>query len=306
MNNKGLVSVVIPNYNHGAFLEQRIRSVLDQTYTQFELILLDDCSSDGSRTIIEKYRNHPQVSHVVINERNSGSPFKQWANGIALAQGEFVWIAESDDWCEPTFLNYLVEGIQQDDRCVISYCQSYCVTGNEIKWQSSHGHLVEMVEGDEFISTYLCPNPAIFNVSMAIWRRKHFEFISKDFLNYKFSGDWVFWIALSNTGMVCINGRLLNYFRKHQADVSTGAYGTGLNFVEGLSILNGMYASDFINRQRYEQAYKKNFKEFWPVRNAINPATRQEIVHMFKNPLTSKTLFYKIWLSAAWKHLKGK
>ncbi len=300
MENRDLVSVIVPNYNHGKYLEQRIASILQQTYTHFELIILDDCSTDDSMAIIERYRDHPKVSHILRNETNVGSPFKQWVKGIHLAKGAFIWIAESDDWCEPTLLQYLVEGIQQDDDCAISYCQSYCVTGNHIKWQSDHPKLSETVDSHRFIQAYLCPNPAIFNASMAIWRKDRFDRISSDFLNYRFSGDWVFWIELARTGHVHVSGRLLNYFRKHEQDVSTGAYASGLNFVEGLSILNWMFKTQLIGRKDYDRAYKKNFKEFWPVRHTIDPAAKKKIMHLFKHPLTSKAVFHKIWLSAVW------
>ena len=66
------VSVIVPNYCHAPYLEQRIESILQQTFQDFELILLDDCSTDGSREILERYRNHPKVSGIFYNERNSG------------------------------------------------------------------------------------------------------------------------------------------------------------------------------------------------------------------------------------------
>lgn len=96
------VSVIIPNYCHARFLNRRIDSVLNQTYGDFEVIILDDCSSDNSRDIIETYRHHPRVSHIVYNEKNSGSTFIQWDKGFELAQGEYIWIAESDDEAAPT------------------------------------------------------------------------------------------------------------------------------------------------------------------------------------------------------------
>ena len=91
--NKPLVSVIIPNYCHSQFLAQRIESVLNQTYQNFEVIILDDCSPDAgaSKAVIEKYRGNPHVSHIVYNEENSGSTFKQWNNGIALSKGEYCW-----------------------------------------------------------------------------------------------------------------------------------------------------------------------------------------------------------------------
>ena len=78
------VSVIVPNFNHAPYLAQRIDSILAQTFADFELILLDDCSTDSSREVIERYREHPKVAHIVVNERNSGSTFAQWRRGLAL------------------------------------------------------------------------------------------------------------------------------------------------------------------------------------------------------------------------------
>jgi len=77
-----LVSIIIPNYNHARYLEQRLDSVFNQTYQNFEVIILDDCSTDNSLEIIEKYKDNPHLSLVVVNETNSGSSYKQWDNGI--------------------------------------------------------------------------------------------------------------------------------------------------------------------------------------------------------------------------------
>src|SRR5690348_1753899 len=98
------VSVIIPNYNHAQYLNQRIDSVLKQTYSDFEVIILDDYSIDNSRDIIEQYRTNKKVSAIIYNEINSGNPFQQWDKGIQLAQGEYIWFAESDDWCELNLL----------------------------------------------------------------------------------------------------------------------------------------------------------------------------------------------------------
>ena len=86
------VSVIIPNYCYAAYLEQRIDSVLSQTYQDLEVIILDDNSPDDglSRMVIEKYRENPHVSHIVYNDENSGSTFKQWDKGISLAEGEYM------------------------------------------------------------------------------------------------------------------------------------------------------------------------------------------------------------------------
>ena len=116
-----LVSIIVPNYNHARFLRQRIESILQQEYTNYELILLDDASTDESREIMESYRNNPHVSHICYNIVNTGSPFAQWKKGIDLAQGKYIWIAESDDYAESTFLSTtfsLLETTYHADICL--------------------------------------------------------------------------------------------------------------------------------------------------------------------------------------------
>ena len=66
-NNHPFVSVIIPNYNHSDYLDIRINSILNQTYTNYELIILDDCSTDNSKEVIGKYANNPHVSCILLN-----------------------------------------------------------------------------------------------------------------------------------------------------------------------------------------------------------------------------------------------
>lgn len=61
------VSVIVPNYNYARYLPIRLESILNQTFKDFELILLDDASTDNSIQILENYRNHPNVSQLVVN-----------------------------------------------------------------------------------------------------------------------------------------------------------------------------------------------------------------------------------------------
>src|SRR5258708_17607669 len=83
LNKKGImsretaptVSVIVPNYNHARYLRKRIESLLRQTYQDFEVILLDDCSTDVSREVLASYQDNPRV-RVEYNAENSGSVFK--------------------------------------------------------------------------------------------------------------------------------------------------------------------------------------------------------------------------------------
>ena len=123
------VSVVIPNYNHAQYLRQRIESVLGQTFQDFEVILMDDCSTDDSRSIISEYAADPRV-RIEFNKRNSGSSFSQWNKGVRLARGEYVWIAESDDYADPRFLERLVGIMDAEPKMAFAYCRSWRVSEN--------------------------------------------------------------------------------------------------------------------------------------------------------------------------------
>ncbi|TDQ09364.1 glycosyltransferase family 2 protein [Pedobacter metabolipauper] len=299
------VSVIIPNYNHSKYLVQRIESILDQTYQDFEIIILDDCSTDQSRSIIEGYRLNPKVTEIIYNEQNSGSTFKQWEKGISIAHGELIWIAESDDWCDPIILEELISGFDKDENCIFSYCQSYCIQNvNTISWQSQHPYLSEIVEGHVFIKNYMLKNNSVFNASMVLWKKEVYKSIPKDFTDYKFCGDWLFWIELARHGTIHISGKLLNYFRKHDQDVSGKATKSGLNYKEILTVLNRIYRDQLITDADYNNAFKYHLKAYWKDRNALEPLISKQIEQLFKNPASQKTNYYKAVLSAIWYNRK--
>ena len=106
------VTVITPNYNHARYLPRRLDSILNQTYQDFELIILDNASTDNSREVIESYAGDPGVK-TIFNERNNGSTFKQWDLGLSHAHGDYIWFAESDDYAEPTILETLVDRLDR-------------------------------------------------------------------------------------------------------------------------------------------------------------------------------------------------
>lgn len=301
------VSVIIPNFNHAKYLIQRIESILNQTYQDFELIILDDCSTDSSKEVIASYESHPRVSHVIYGKENSGSPFKQWKKGIDISKGTYIWLAESDDWCEPTLLETLVEGIEKDEECVISYCQSCCVNDQDkVIFQSGHSSLSEMIDGREYIQNYISVPVALYNASMALWRKDKFNLIPETFMSYKFCGDWFFWIQLSRLGKVHISAKMLNYFRKHENDVSGKAYKSGLNFIEELEIVNMMYSENLISESKYYRAFRKKFIEYWQVRKNVDDKNRPAIQSLFNNPLSGKVNLFKLVPTAIWKSFQKR
>ena len=278
------VSVIIPNYNHAPYLQQRIDSVLNQTYQDFEVIILDDCSTDDSRTIIQKYSGHPKISQIIFNEVNSGGPFNQWKKGVEQAKGKYIWIAESDDWCELTLLETLVQALEDNPRCVMAYAQTYTINGdNVIEQQSTHDKLAEYVDGKKYISQYLAPNCSIWNSSMLVFKKESYLNTSEKFLTFKMCGDWLLYIEMAKQGDVFISGKNLNYFRSHEKDVSSKIYGSGYNYIEELKILKILKNEGLISQQEYKAHLLYKYIWVTTFRHSFEQSINKEISESLYN-----------------------
>lgn len=221
------ISVIIPNYNHGRFLRQRIETVLCQTFQDFELLILDDASTDNSRTIIEEYKDHPKVSHILYNETNSGSPFLQWKKGIERAGADWTWIAESDDFAHPEFLQTAVAAIMQHPSTGLFYCDASIVDENgrmqqkkfsdkknhrfhTKKWSSSY-----FIKGIDEINEYLKLDCTINNVSSTLVNKQLAPDFIEELGRYKFYGDWFFYLKLAFQSDIYYCSESLNFYREH-------------------------------------------------------------------------------------------
>jgi glycosyltransferase involved in cell wall biosynthesis len=72
----------MPNFNHAPYLKERMDSILAQDYQDFEVILLDDASTDESVVILNEYTKNPRVKTLIVNDSNSGNTFLQWQRGL--------------------------------------------------------------------------------------------------------------------------------------------------------------------------------------------------------------------------------
>jgi glycosyltransferase involved in cell wall biosynthesis len=230
------VSVIIPNYNYAKFLKERINSVLSQTYPVFEILILDDCSTDNSLSIIDKYKKeYPLRIEVIRNIENSGNVFKQWEKGIKAAKGDYIWIAEADDLSEPTFLETLINGMTSDESIVMGYTQSKIIneygkiTGNDYlfytdtidtKWRSNY-----ITSGKDEIEKRLSIKNTIPNVSAVVFKNEKLLDALKNSGNYGVAGDWRFYIdLLKESGNVLFIANNLNIHRRHSSSVTKTLY----------------------------------------------------------------------------------
>ena len=207
-----LVSIIVPNYNHFLFLEKRLDSIFNQTYQNFEVILLDDASSDNSLDILERYRNHPKVPHFIVNEKNSGSPFKQWQKGLELAQGKFIWIAESDDTCD---LNFLESQVNCVDNADVAVAKTLAFNEGSIENEVMHPVFKFSNKEDALLR---CP---ILNVSTVLFKAKLIHnFKDQEYTNFKVIGDRVFYFEYFRHANIVFNTATLSYFRQSDMNIS--------------------------------------------------------------------------------------
>lgn len=217
-----LISIIVPNYNHYTYLEKRLESIFNQTFKDFEVILLDDASTDNSLEILNKYAAHPKVSHFIKNKKNSGSPFKQWEKGIKLAKGDYIWIAESDDYCELNLLEILLSKIKPTTALAYSASINVNEMGEQMGRNKNPDSLDEKRWTMDYYNTgiieikdYLRFKNTIPNASAVIFKR---EYVSASYLEatFVYCGDWVSWIQLLRKGDIYYCAEALNYFRFHK------------------------------------------------------------------------------------------
>lgn len=222
-----LVSVIIPNYNYVRFLPERIESVLSQSFQDFELIILDDCSTDNSAEVINRYRDNPKVTRVVYNTKNSGSPFAQWEKGISLAQGKYIWIAEADDSALPDFLQRSVAVLEADEEVALVKTMSYLIDGEGKKFNRPYFENYEpdgktrIYDGDSYIEHRMIRHNDFYNASTVVFRRDAWAALNdKSYMRMRYTGDWLFWGLLMSGKRVAEVAERLSRFRFHGGSVT--------------------------------------------------------------------------------------
>lgn len=125
-----LVSVICLCYNHEDFVIETLESVLLQTYKNVELIIVDDCSKDTSRTIIEKWNTNNIAKHVIFNDQNLGMT-KAFNKGISLAKGKYIIDLAADDVLHPNSIeNHIANFKKNNFKIGVSYGNAESIDKN--------------------------------------------------------------------------------------------------------------------------------------------------------------------------------
>ncbi len=205
--NGPLVSVYVTNHNYASYIEQAIASVLSQTLQDYELIVIDDGSTDNSREIIERYAEHDKI--VTIFQQNQGLTV---TNNIALrqARGKYIVRLDADDWLDEHALQVMSGVLEREDDVGLVFPDYYHVDKN--------GQVSDVVRRHNFDEVELLDQPAHGACTM-IRRQCLLELEGYD-ETIDCQDGWDLWIRLIQRYRVKNVNLPLFYYRKHGNSLS--------------------------------------------------------------------------------------
>ena len=217
-------SVIIPLYNKAPYVAKAIESVLAQTFTDFELVIVDDGSTDGSAEIAEKtITGHPNCK--LIRQENTGVSVAR-NNGVAASQGDYLCFLDADDWWKPTFLEKMSKFIDEFPEAGI-YGANYTIV-NETK----HKTRVAPIGVDEGFEKGYINYCRVYakNLSMPLWTgavcmpKSIFDEFGGFQKGIKLGEDFLLWIRIALKYKVAFLNKPLAFYNQ---DVETANRGVG-------------------------------------------------------------------------------
>ena len=207
-----LVSVVMPVYNAEKYVGEAIESILRQTYKRFELIIVDDESTDGSSEIIKSYkRKHRTKIQIIKTQRNLNGGGDMCANlGIERARGKYIARMDADDIAVPQRLEKQVEFLERNRRVFLVGSNAYAINkrGNTI------GEKLEPTKLTDIYSSYATFHPIIHPTAMLrrVFRGVYFSYQ----IRYSANNDYYTFFKLLCKGYIFVNlPEKLIYYRIH-------------------------------------------------------------------------------------------
>ena len=225
------VTAIVPNFNHALYLPQRLDSILAQTYPLIDILVLDDCSTDDSRSVIDSYvKRYPDRIRAIYNTENSGNVFRQWQKGHSQAEGDLVWICESDDFCEPTFIERMINSFR-DPSVMLAFGRIQFADG-EGNYVAGLDHYREDSEPGIWDARTVRPaaewfrggfgiKNVIANVGGSLWRRFDIaDGVWEEARTFKIMGDWYLYSVIAGGGQIAYEPSAVSYFRIHENNTS--------------------------------------------------------------------------------------
>jgi glycosyltransferase involved in cell wall biosynthesis len=222
----GLVSVIVASYNHAEYLEERMDSLINQTYKNIEILVIDDCSTDMSVELLKKYRSHPKVN-LILRKKNAG--FVAASNqGVEMSKGEFIIFANCDDSCKPQMIEKLVKSMTDNQTAGISYCRSEMIDevgrllGDDFAFRESRFKnrcKNDVVIDKKEMGIFLLHSCVIPNLSAALFRKNCYLSAGGMTSSYKVCADWDLFFRVISHFDVAYVAEPFNKFRQHKTTI---------------------------------------------------------------------------------------
>lgn len=204
------VSVVIPCYNHGKYIMEAIHSINAQTFTDWEIIVVNDGSSDQETIDI---LNGIQNRSTRVLHKPNGHLSSARNHGFKNATGEYVLALDADDWFKPSYLSKAVAVMDKDQSVGVVTCYMQCFGASKQRWKPLGGSI------ENFLYRTQC-------TASSLIRRSAWEMVGGYDENMKLGlEDWEFWIRVTSSGWeVAVIPEFLFYYRitgKSMSDLET-------------------------------------------------------------------------------------
>lgn len=207
---EGLVSIITPCYNSASYIAQTIESVISQTYKEWEMLIIDDCSTDNSVEIIEIYcKKEPRIRYLKT-EVSSGSPTKPRNLGIYEAKGKFIAFLDSDDLWTPDKLEMQLPLFSNNIAIIYSFYEKISENGDR------SGRIVKSLESHTYESLLYGNEIGCLTVVIDISK------VGKMYFQYIGHEDYALWLAILKKGFVAKNvQKVLGFYRVRKSSVSS-------------------------------------------------------------------------------------
>lgn len=203
------VSVLIPTYNYAHFLDETIGSVLNQTFTDFELIIVDNQSTDNTDEVVAKYLSDKRISYYK-NEKNLGLT-GNWNKCLEYATGEYLKFLCADDKFHPQMLEKFTAVMDAHPNVSLVTCDKEVFHAKSFITRVAFHHLKN---GKEALLSTLNDHCWIGEPSSVMIRRKHLS-VGKFSSDYAMHIDWEMWLRILSVGDCYIIPEPLSHIRYH-------------------------------------------------------------------------------------------
>lgn len=211
---KPKISVIMAVYNGERYLCQAVESIIDQTFSDFEFIIVDDGSTDGTWDILTEYANRDQRIVLVSNKENIGLT-KSLNKGLALAQGEYVARQDADDVSLPKRFEKQVELLDKQPEVVLISCDIELINA-EGCFVGKHQRACD----PDLVAWYLLFHNRLAGHSQVMFRQKSAMNLGGYSEIYRCSQDYELWCRLVKVGKIAILPEVLLQQRIHRKSIS--------------------------------------------------------------------------------------